>query len=87
MAAEERPDDALEQGNRPAKPLLFLGGAALGAFLAAVPFAFADMPLSALTGWQIGVGAACVLTCATLTMLWGGRFVDAVMRALEGAGF
>lgn len=63
----------------------FLGGAALGAFLVAIPILYgSSIDLGSV---QVGVASVLVLSCGLLSSVWGEKFVDMVMRILDGTGF
>lgn len=57
------------------------GGAAMGALIVSVPFA-AGHPFQ-LSGVELGVATLIVITSALMGGLWGGRFLDALSRALD----
>ena len=62
----------------------FLGGAALGAFVAIIPISYSTtIDLNLL---QIGIVCFSVVLCGTLTSLWGEKFVNAVTRVLDSFG-
>lgn len=63
----------------------FLGGAALGAFLVAIPILYgSSIDLSLV---QVGIASLLVISCGLLSGIWGEKFVDMVMRMLDGTGF
>jgi ABC-type dipeptide/oligopeptide/nickel transport system permease subunit len=63
----------------------FLGGAALGAFLVAIPILYgSSIDLSLV---QVGIASVLVISCGLLSSVWGEKFVEIVMRMLDGAGF
>lgn len=63
----------------------FLGGAALGAFLVAIPILYgSSIDLSLV---QVGIASVLVISCGLLSSIWGEKFVDMVMRMLDGTGF
>jgi len=60
----------------------FLGGAACGAFLVSIPGLY-----GASVDWgllQIGIATLMVIASGGLATLWGEKFIDAVMRTLNG---
>lgn len=62
-----------------------LGGAALGAFLVAIPILYgSSIDLSLV---QVGIASVLVISCGLLSSIWGEKFVDMVMRVLDGTGF
>jgi hypothetical protein len=63
----------------------FLGGAALGAFVVAIPILYgSSIDLSLV---QLGIASVIVISCGLLSSVWGEKFVDIVMRALDETGF
>jgi hypothetical protein len=63
----------------------FLGGAALGAFVVAIPILYgSSIDLNLV---QVGVASVLVISCGLLSSVWGEKFVDIVMRMLDGTGF
>jgi len=59
----------------------FLGGAALGAFVAAVPMFYGasiDLNLA-----QAGIASTLILSCGFLSIVWGEKFIDIVARTLN----
>jgi ribosome biogenesis protein Tsr3 len=59
----------------------FLGGAALGAFVAAIPvFYGASIDLNLA---QVGIASALILSCGFLSIAWGEKFIDIVARTLN----
>jgi len=63
----------------------FLGGATLGAFVVAIPILYGSSINLSLV--QVGVASALVISCGLLSSLWGEKFVDIVMRVLDGTSF
>ncbi len=62
----------------------FLGGAALGAFVVAIPILYgSSIDLSLV---QVSIASALVISCGLLSSVWGEKFVDTVMRVLDGTG-
>jgi hypothetical protein len=60
----------------------FLGGAALGTFVIAVPFSYgASFHLNLM---QIGIASGWIIFCGLLTSVWGEKFMDMVERMLNG---
>jgi hypothetical protein len=63
----------------------FLGGAALGAFVVAIPILYgSSIDLNLV---QVVVASVLVISCGLLSSVWGEKFVDIVMRMLDGTGF
>lgn len=59
----------------------FLGGAATGALIVSIPL---TAGFSTDLSWmQISIAALLVLSCGVLASLWGEKFIDAVMVALN----
>jgi hypothetical protein len=59
----------------------FLGGAALGAFIAIIPISYGS---STDLNWvQISIALLLVLSCGVLSSIWGEKFIDAVMNTLN----
>ncbi len=63
----------------------FLGGAALGAFMVAIPILYGSPIDWSLV--QVGIASALIILCGLLSSVWGEKFVDTVMRVLDGTGF
>jgi len=62
----------------------FLGGAALGALVVAIPISYgSSIDLSLV---QVGVASALIISCGLLSSVWGEKFIDVVMRALNDTG-
>lgn len=62
----------------------FLRGAALGAFIAVIPLLYgASIDLN-LVG--VGVASALIISCGLLSIVWGEKFIDIVMQALNNTG-
>lgn len=59
----------------------FAGGATMGALIASVPFA-AGHPFQ-LSSLEMVAAALVITTSAVMACLWGGRFLDALSRALD----
>jgi hypothetical protein len=62
----------------------FLGGAALGALIVAMPISYGssvDLSLG-----QIGIASVTILSCGLLSSIWGDKFIDTVMSALNNTG-
>ena len=62
----------------------FFGGAALGAFIITIPISYGS-PIN-LSVFQVGIASALIVLCGLLSSIWGKRFVDIVMRVLNGIG-
>jgi hypothetical protein len=63
----------------------FLGGAVLGAFVVAIPILYgSSIDLSLV---QVSIASVLVISCGLLSSVWGEKFVDIVMRMLDGTGF
>jgi hypothetical protein len=62
----------------------FLGGIALGTFVVAVPISYGS-PID-LSLVQVGIASTLILSCGLLSSVWGEKFVDLVMRVLNGTG-
>ena len=63
----------------------FLGGAALGAFVLAIPILYgASINLSFV---QVAIASVVILSCGMLSIVWGEKFINTVMRVLDGTGF
>jgi len=59
----------------------FAGGAAMGVLIASVPFA-AGHPFQ-LSSLEMAAAALVITTSGVMGCLWGGRFLDALSRALD----
>lgn len=80
------PTEASNALDSTAKLIRFLAGTTLGLLLVAIPFFASGLSLGAVTGVQIGVGAIAVLACGVLGLAFGEKFVNGVMKVLEGMG-
>lgn len=63
----------------------FLGGSALGAFLVAIFISFGasvDFNLA-----QIGIASMLIISCGVMSSIWGEKFIDVVMKMLDGTTF
>jgi hypothetical protein len=62
----------------------FLGGAALGAFVVATPMMYGS---SIDLSWiQVSLASALSIACGLLSSVWGGKFIDMVMKVLNNSG-
>jgi Arc/MetJ family transcription regulator len=62
----------------------FLGGATVGTLVLLIPMTygkFNDLELI-----QAGVALLLVILCGLLSIVWGEKFIDVVMRMLDGTG-
>jgi hypothetical protein len=59
----------------------FAGGAAMGVLIASVPFA-AGHPFQ-LSSLEMAAATLVITTSGVMGCLWGGRFLDALSRALD----
>lgn len=62
----------------------FLGGALLGMLILLIPFTYGEFNDFGLV--QVGVAFVLIISCGLLTVLWGEKFIDTVMRLLDGTG-
>ncbi|MBE9139656.1 hypothetical protein IQ254_21060 [Nodosilinea sp. LEGE 07088] len=62
----------------------FLGGAALGAVLVALPLTYSS-PLG-LDGMLMAKVSFVVVVCGLMSMVWGAKLINAVMEALAKTG-
>ena len=79
---------ALENSNDKQPSLLnafyrFLGGTAVGIFMAIVPYLISPVELNALS---ISVAVLLVVSCGLLAVYFGEKFVEALTRLLNSSG-
>jgi hypothetical protein len=79
MAADET---GSKQRLTPKGVYRFLGGAALGTFVIAVPFSYGSSFHLNLV--QIAIASGWIIGCGLLTSVWGEKFIDMVARMLNG---
>ena len=61
----------------------FLVGAALGTFMVIIPYLLSFIELNLL---NIGIATLVVVLCGLLSILWGKKFIKALIRSLEASG-
>ncbi|MBP0019838.1 MAG: hypothetical protein J7647_20080 [Cyanobacteria bacterium SBLK] len=79
---------ALEHPNDQQPSLLhafyrFLGGTAVGLFMAIVPYLISPIELN---GLSISVAVLLVLSCGLLAVYFGEKFVESLTRLLDSSG-
>ncbi|AVP89334.1 hypothetical protein C7I86_06330 [Synechocystis sp. IPPAS B-1465] len=62
----------------------FLGGATVGALVLLIPVTYSTFDNFGLV--QVGVASLLVTLCGLLSIVWGEKFIDVVMRMLNGTG-
>jgi ABC-type bacteriocin/lantibiotic exporter with double-glycine peptidase domain len=59
----------------------FFGGAALGAFMVAIPISY-ESPID-VSIVEVGVALLLVISCGFLSVIWGEKFIEAVAKVLN----
>ncbi|WP_414563618.1 MULTISPECIES: hypothetical protein [unclassified Anabaena] len=62
----------------------FLGGTALGTLIVLIPITYGTFNDWGLV--QAGVALLLVILCGLLSIVWGEKFIDVVMRMLNSTG-
>lgn len=62
----------------------FLGGATVGILVLFIPMTYGKFNDLGLV--QAGVASFLVILCGLLSIVWGEKFIDVVMRMLNGTG-
>jgi ABC-type bacteriocin/lantibiotic exporter with double-glycine peptidase domain len=62
----------------------FLGGATVGTLVLLIPVTYGTFNDLGLV--QAGVASLLVILCGLLSIVWGEKFIDVVMRMLNGTG-
>ncbi|WP_414543212.1 hypothetical protein [Nostoc sp. CCY0012] len=62
----------------------FLGGTALGTLIVLIPITYGTFNDWGLV--QTGVALLLVILCGLLSIVWGEKFIDVVMRMLNSTG-
>lgn len=62
----------------------FLGGATVGTLVLLIPVTYGTFNDLRLV--QAGVASLLVILCGLLSIVWGEKFIDVVMRMLDGTG-
>lgn len=62
----------------------FLGGATVGTLVLLIPVTYGTFNDLGLV--QAGVASLLVILCGLLSIVWGEKFIDLVMRMLNGTG-
>lgn len=62
----------------------FLGGAALGTLVVLIPVTYGRFNDLGLL--QAGVASLLIILCGLLSIVWGEKFIDVVMRMLNNTG-
>ena len=62
----------------------FLGGAVLGILILLIPITYGEFNNIGLV--QVSVAGVLILSCGLLSVSWGDKFIDTVMRMLNGTG-
>jgi len=62
----------------------FLGGAAVGTLVVLVPITYGTFNDLKLV--QAGVASLLIVLCGLLSVVWGEKFIDVVIRTLNGTG-
>ncbi len=60
----------------------FVGGAALGTFMVLIPYLLSSIELNLL---NIGIAILLVVSCGLLSILFGNKFIAALIRSLESS--
>lgn len=74
-------DTDLKQGFSTKFIYRFLGGAALGAFLASIPISYGQS--TELDFVQIGLVSLLIISSGLLSSIWSKKFIEAMTRVLE----
>ncbi len=62
----------------------FLGGATVGTLILLIPLTYGTLNDLGLV--QAGVASLLVILCGLLSIVWGEKFIDVVVRMLNGTG-
>ncbi len=62
----------------------FLGGATVGTLVLLIPVTYGTFNDLGLV--QAGIGSLLVILCGLLSVVWGEKFIDVVMRMLNSTG-
>ncbi|MCG9892760.1 MAG: hypothetical protein MH252_17010 [Thermosynechococcaceae cyanobacterium MS004] len=62
----------------------FLGGATVGTLVLLIPLTYGTFNDLGLV--QAGVASLLLILCGLLSIVWGEKFIDAVMRMLNATG-
>lgn len=62
----------------------FLGGAVLGVLVVLIPITYGTF--NNWSSGQVGIASFLVILCGLLSIVWGEKFIDMVMRMLNATG-